>query len=85
MEKWHIPPDSMEVVEYNLQANKTNSFTVSMAEVEGIKGHIKGSVKDMQSLLIDPEKNIPFEENQFSKVEDRGVISRCNFRKVCRE
>jgi hypothetical protein len=84
MEKWHIPPESMEVVEYNLQANKTNSFTVSMAEVEGIKGHIKGSVKDMQSLLIDPEKNIPFEEDQFSKVEDGGVISRCNFRKVCR-
>jgi len=84
MEKWHIPPDSMEVVEYNLQANTTNSFTVSMAEVEGIKGYIKGSVKDMQSLLKDPGKNIPFEEDQFSKVEDGGVISRCNFKKVCR-
>ncbi|MBP1713298.1 MAG: hypothetical protein H6Q42_1501 [Deltaproteobacteria bacterium] len=84
MEKWHIPPDSMEVVEYNLQANTTNSFTVSMAEVEGIKGYIKGSVKDMKSLLKDPGKNIPFEEDQFSKVEDGGVISRCNFKKVCR-
>ena len=84
MEKWHIPPDSMEVVEYNLQANTTNSFTVSMAEVEGIKGYIKGSVKDMKSLLKDPGKNIPFEEDRFSKVEDGGVISRCNFKKVCR-
>jgi hypothetical protein len=55
-----------------------------MAEIEGIKGYIKGSVKDMQSLLKDPENNVPLEEDQFSKVEDEGVIFRCNFRKVCR-
>jgi hypothetical protein len=84
MQKWHIPPDSLQVVEYNLQSNKANSFSVTMAEVEGIKGYIKGSVKDMQSLLKDPENNIPLEEEQFSKVEDEGVSLRCNFRKVCR-
>ncbi len=84
MEKWHIPPDSMQVVEYNLFSNKANSFSVSKAEIEGIKGYIKGSVKDMQSLLKDPLNNIPLPEDQFSKVEDEGVISRCNFRKVCR-
>jgi hypothetical protein len=55
-----------------------------MAEVEGIKGYMKGSIKDMQSLLIDPENNIPLPEDQFSKVEDERVVSRCNFRKVCR-
>jgi len=84
MEKWHIPPDSMQVVEYNLQSNKANSFSVTMAEVEGIKGYIKGSVKDMQSLLKDPENNIPLPEDQFTKVEEERVIGRCNFRKVCR-
>ena len=84
MEKWHIAPDSMQVVEYNLQSNKANTFSVTMTEVEGIKGYIKGSVKDMQSLLKDPENNIPLPEDQFSKVEAEGVISRCNFRKECR-
>jgi hypothetical protein len=84
MEKWHIPPDSMQVVEYNLFSNKANSFSVTLAEVEGIKGYLRGSVKDMQSLLKDPEHNIPLSEDQFSKVEDEGVIFRCNFRKVCR-
>jgi hypothetical protein len=39
----------------------------------------------MQSLLIDAEKNIPMEEERFSKVEDERVSKRCNFRKVCRE
>jgi len=52
--------------------------------IEGIKGYIRGSVKDMQSLLKDPENNIPLPEDQFTKVEDERVISRCNFRKVCR-
>ncbi len=84
MEKWHIPPDSMQVVEYNLQSNKANSFSVTMAEVEGIKGYIKGSVTDMQSLLKDPENNIPLSEDEFTKVDDERVIPRCNFRKVCR-
>jgi hypothetical protein len=84
MEKWNLPPDSLKVVEYNLFFNKGNSFSVTQGEVEGIKGYIKGSVKDMQSLLKDSENNIPLAEDQFSRVEDEGVISRCNFRKVCR-
>ncbi|MDO8956782.1 MAG: PD-(D/E)XK nuclease family protein, partial [Deltaproteobacteria bacterium] len=84
MEKWNFPPDSLQVVEYNLPSNKANSFSVTMAEVEGIKGYIRGSIKDMQSLLKDPENNIPLPEEQFSKVENERVSLRCNFRKVCR-
>jgi len=44
----------------------------------------KGSFKDMQCLLKDPESNIPLQEEQFSKVEDERVSLRRNFRKVCR-
>ncbi len=84
MEKWDLPPDSLKVGEYNLFFNKANSFSVTKGEIEGIKGYIQGSIKDMQSLLKDPPNNIPLPEDQFSKVEDEGVISRCNFRKVCR-
>jgi len=84
IEKWNLPPESLEVVEYNLNSNKANSFSVTMAEVEGIKGYIKGSVKDMQSLLKDSENNIPLPEDDFSKVDDERAVGRCNFRKVCR-
>jgi hypothetical protein len=84
MEKWNLPPESLQVVEYNLHSNKANSFSVTMAEVEGLKGYIRGSVKDMWSLLKDPPKNIPLPEDQFSKVENEQVSLRCNFRKVCR-
>jgi len=39
----------------------------------------------MQSLLVDPEKNVPLAEERFSKAENERVSERCNFRKVCRE
>ncbi|MGE5254004.1 MAG: PD-(D/E)XK nuclease family protein [Planctomycetaceae bacterium] len=84
MEKWNLPPGSLQVVEYNLSSNKANSFSVTREEVAGIKGYIRGSVKDMRSLLPDPENNIPLPEDQFSKVEDERVSLKCNFRKVCR-
>ena len=85
MAKWHIHPESLRIIEYNLSFNKSNWFSVTHGEVEDIKGYIRGSIKDMQSLLIDAGNNIPMEEDRFSKVEDERVSLRCNFRKVCRE
>ena len=84
MEKWHIPPESLSIIEYNLSFDKSKWFSVTQGDVENIKGYIKGSIKDMQSLLIDNENNIPVEEERFSKVEDERVSVRCNFRKVCK-
>jgi hypothetical protein len=84
MGKWHVPPDLLRVIEYNLSFNKSNWFSVTQVEVEGMKGYIRGSIKDMQSLLSDGVSNIPMEEDRFSKVEDERVSMRCNFRKVCK-
>jgi CRISPR/Cas system-associated exonuclease Cas4 (RecB family) len=84
MEKWHTQPESLGIIEYNLSFNKSNWFSVTEGEVEDIKGYIKGSVKDMQSLLTDIENNIPLEEERFSRIKDERVSLRCNFRKVCR-
>jgi len=84
MERWHLSPDSLRVIEYNLAFDKSNWFSVTNEEVKAIKGYIRGSIKDMQSLLMDVGENIPMEEERFSKVEDERVSLRCNFRKVCR-
>jgi hypothetical protein len=84
LEKWHIPPNSLRIIEYNLSFDKSNWFSVTHGEVEAIQGYIRGSMKDMHSLLIDVDNNIPMEEDRFSKVEDERVSVRCNFRKICR-
>lgn len=84
IEKWNIAPKSLRIIEYNLSFNKATEFSVTQGEAENIKGYIRGSIKDMQSLLIDVSNNIPFEEEKFTKVEDDRVSLRCNFRGVCK-
>jgi len=84
IEKWNIAPKSLRIIEYNLSFNKATEFSVTQGEAENIKGYITGSIKDMQSLLIDVSNNIPFEEEKFTKVEDDRVSLRCNFRGVCK-
>ena len=85
MEKWIVPPESLSVIEYNLSFDKSSWFSVSQDEIKKVKGSINGSIKDMQSLLIDRSNNIPMEEDRFSKIEDEHITSRCNFRKVCKK
>lgn len=84
MGKWDIPSESIRITEYNLSFNKATEFSVTQGEVEGIKGYIRGSIKDMKSLLADAENNIPLDEDQFSTVEDKRISLRCNFRKICK-
>jgi len=84
MEKWQVHPESLRIIEYNLSFDKSNWFSVTEGGVENIKGYIRGSIKDMQSLLTDVGNNIPMEEDRFSRVEDDRVSLRCNFRKACR-
>jgi len=52
-------------------------------KIENVKAYIKGSVLDMQSLLVDVENNVPKEERFFKKVENERIRGRCNFRRVC--
>lgn len=84
VEKWRVPPDFVKLIEFNLSFNKSDWFSVTNKEVDSIQGYIRGSIKDMQSLLIDTENNTPMDEERFSKIDDARVSNRCNFRRVCK-
>jgi len=83
LNKWGIGPENVRLIEYNLLASQGAEFNIGAAEIENTKAYIKGSIADMQSLLIDVGDNIPKEEIAFQKVEDERVRAGCNFRKVC--
>jgi hypothetical protein len=83
MEKWGISPEEIKLVEYNLLANQSAEFHVSEEEIADTKSYIKGSIADMESLLVDVENNLPKNEQFFRKVEGGKTRQRCNFRKVC--
>jgi hypothetical protein len=84
IQKWQIPPERLKIIEFNLLFNKPSWFSVSQQDVEDIQGYIRGSIKDMQSLLFDVGSNAPLEEDRFSKVTDEKTSFRCNFRRVCK-
>jgi hypothetical protein len=73
----------VKLIEYNLLANQGAEFNIGAAEIENAKAYIKGSIADMQSLLVDVGENVPKDEVAFQKVEDDRVKASCNFRKVC--
>lgn len=54
-------------IEDDLSFDNSDWFSVTDSEVEDIMGHIRGCIKDMQSLLIDVGNNILVEEERFSK------------------
>ena len=83
IEKWEIKPEDIKVVEYNLLSNQSAEFSITEGEIDNTRAIIKGSIADMQSLLIDVGNNIPKEEKFFSKIRDDNMRQRCNFRKVC--
>jgi hypothetical protein len=82
-EKWGVKPERLKLVEYNLLSDQKAEFVVTEGEIANTRGNIRGSIADMQSLLVDVENNVPKDEAFFKKVEDDKIRDRCNFRKVC--
>jgi hypothetical protein len=83
MEKWGVKPEKIKLVEYNLLGNQASEFFVGEGEIADTRSYIKGSIADMESLLIDIENNTPKEEVYFMKTVADRTRDRCNFRKVC--
>jgi hypothetical protein len=82
-EKWGIKPEKIKLIEYNLLSDQRAEFVVTEGEIANTRGYIRGSIADMQSLLIDVANNEPKDEAFFRKVEDDKIREKCNFRKVC--
>ena len=83
MDKWGVDPENVKLIEYNLLANQGTEFNVGASEIKNTKTYIKGSIADMQSLLLNVGENVAKDEDAFLKVEDERVKADCNFRKVC--
>lgn len=83
MEKWGVKPEKIKLIEHSLLSNQSADFSVTRGEISDTKTYIQGSIADMESLLVDVEKNVSKEERFFKKIKDRRLRERCNFRKVC--
>jgi hypothetical protein len=80
--KWKVEPVQVMTVEFNLSSGKESRYALGGGDLEAIRKHISGSMRDMKQLLDDPDANRASEE-RFAFVEDERVCRYCNFRKVC--
>ena len=83
MERWGIKPEKIKLIEYNLLSDQRSEFHITESEISDIKSYIRGSITDMESLLLDVKNNTPKEERFFEKVENEKIREKCNFKKVC--
>jgi hypothetical protein len=77
-----VPLDRVVARRYDLMHDRLDEETISAGSLEEVKSYIAGSIKDMRSLLDDPDKNAASEQC-FAKVEKREICYRCNFLRVC--
>jgi len=84
VEKWRVKAEQIRLIEYNLLSDHRAEFCITAGEIENAKAYVRGSISDMQSLLVDVADNVPREERAFGRVTDDRVRGRCNFKKVCR-
>jgi hypothetical protein len=79
---YKVPVKHVLTRRFELLKNELYEESVGEASLDELLGYIRGSIKDMKSLLDDPGKNVA-SEDRFAKVERREVCYRCNFLKVC--
>ncbi|MFH2002909.1 MAG: PD-(D/E)XK nuclease family protein [Planctomycetota bacterium] len=82
MQKWSVEPRKIRTVEYNLLNARTVEYKLESADLDAIKHHMLGSIRDMKQLLDDQETNRAREE-RFAFTEDENTCRFCNFRKIC--
>ncbi len=80
--RYRIPVKHVVTRRFELFHDEVHEESISEGALNELLGYIRGSIKDMKSLLIDPQKNAAREED-FIKVNRREACYRCNFMKVC--
>jgi hypothetical protein len=73
----------IETRRFDLYRDKLYKESTTPGSLEEILDYIRGSMKDMQGLLDDPEGNVA-NEDRFKKVERSDVCLKCNFFRVCK-
>ena len=79
---YRIPVGHVVTRRFELFRDELHEASISEGSLDELLTYIRGSIKDMRSLLDDPDRNLAREE-RFAKVEKREVCYRCNFLKVC--
>jgi len=79
---YRVPVKHVITRRFELFRDELHEESISEGSLDELLNYIRGSIKDMKSLLDDPAKNTAGEE-RFAKVATREACYRCNFLKIC--
>lgn len=81
-EKWSAGPGQVRTVEFNLAKNQVHDYWVNAADIERIRGYIRGSIRDMKALLRDPQRN-EADRDSCPLTTEEWRCRNCNFKRLC--
>lgn len=81
--RFGVPVHSVVTRRFELYGNVVREHTLGERELAELLTYIRGSIKDMQALLDDPERNLATED-AFRRAVAPDRCHRCNFLRVCK-
>lgn len=84
MQKWNVPADQVDTIEYNLAENDYVFRPINAAVIEEIRARILASMEGMKRMLVGPPMdNVALPESAFPVASEASACRRCVFLKVC--
>ena len=81
-QRFRVPLAKVRTRRFDLFRGTMHEETINSTQMEELLSYVRGSIKDMFSLLEDAKENVAVED-RFRKVERAETCLRCNFLKVC--
>ena len=81
-EKWGPDPGKVRTVEFNLARNQVRDYSVTGADIDRIRNYIRGSIRDMQALLLDPAGN-EVDRESCPLTTETWRCRNCGFKRLC--
>ncbi|MCH8271980.1 MAG: PD-(D/E)XK nuclease family protein, partial [Candidatus Marinimicrobia bacterium] len=80
--KWAVDLGSIRLFDVYLKTNTPLTIRASQKLVEETQQYIEKSIKEMKSLLDDPDENIASIDN-FPMIENKNICKHCSFKEIC--
>ena len=82
MRAFNKSPGEVTANLFDLYRGKLHEHSITQKSMDELVTYIDGSIRDMMSLLADPDRNLA-REDDFAKAETRSLCLRCSFLNVC--
>jgi CRISPR/Cas system-associated exonuclease Cas4 (RecB family) len=81
-EKWAPVPGNVRTVEFSLATGQLREYTLTEADLDRTRNYIRGSIRDMQALLLDPPAN-QVARDSCPLTTELWRCRNCSFKRLC--